>query len=102
MRYGDVRMRRFVVALLTFVLGSRIAAANGRFPAANQLVRRPGSTQNYVLRATFGMLVSNDGAKNWDWLCEQAYGFTGNADVPVQYSSGGSILVGTFYGLYAA
>jgi hypothetical protein len=97
-----MRMRRLAAALVTIVLTSRIAAANGRFPAANQLVRRPGSTQNYALRSTFGLLVSNDGAKNWDWVCEQSFNFNGSTDAPTQYSAGGTILVGTFYGAYAA
>jgi hypothetical protein len=74
----------------------RISEANGRFPTANQLVRRPGSTTDFALRTTFGILLSNDGAKSWDWVCEQAVGFSSSSDPPIQYSQGGSILVGTF------
>ncbi len=90
-------MRRFLVALfITLLALPRIAEANGRFPAANQLVRRPASKDQYMLRATFGLLISNDGAKTWDWVCEQAVGYQSSKDPPVAYTAGGAMIVGTF------
>jgi hypothetical protein len=91
-------MRRvaFALLLITLVALPKIAEANGRFPAANQLVRRPGSQDHYMLRATFGILISNDGAKTWDWVCEQAVGYQSSKDPPVAYTAGGSMIVGTF------
>lgn len=40
--------------------------------------------------------MSNDGAKTWNWVCEQAIGYQSSRDPPVQYTSGGAIWVGTF------
>lgn len=77
----------------------RAAAANGRFPAANQLARRAGSTQDYALRATYGLLLSSDGAKTWDWICENGAHYDSSVDPPIAYSAGGTLMVGTFTGL---
>ncbi|MFO0674015.1 MAG: hypothetical protein U0235_31080 [Polyangiaceae bacterium] len=53
------------------------ARANGRFPAANQLEATPGNDGSLVLRTTFGILFSNDGAKTWDWVGERGVGYGG-------------------------
>lgn len=75
------------------------AFANGRFPAANMLVQRPGDPARLALRATFGVVVSSDGGKNWDWICERAMGFGGSEDPSIYISGSGAILVGTFEGM---
>lgn len=75
-----------------------LALANGRFPAANQLVKRPGQP-HYLLRATFGLLLTEDDGKNWDWVCEQALGYSSNSDPAVAYSEN-AIFVATSNGVY--
>ena len=58
------------VAALLLVVPAREARANGRFPAANQLAHSPTDPKLFVLRTTFGILVSHDAGASWDWVCE--------------------------------
>lgn len=75
------------------------AAANGRFPRADQLVFVPGRADELVLRVTFGLLVSRDGGAVWDWVCEPAIGFDGIEDPAVGALNDGVVLAGLFGGL---
>lgn len=75
------------------------ASANGRFPRADQLVATPGQLDQLVLRATFGLLVSRDAGTSWDWICEEAIGFSGEEDPAVAILSGGRLLAGLSAGL---
>lgn len=75
------------------------ARANGRFPAANQLEATPGNDGSLVLRTTFGILFSNDGAKTWDWVCERGVGYGGIWDPPIGLFADGSVIAGTIDGL---
>lgn len=84
-------------ALVLSVAGS--AGANGRFPAANQLVVTPGNEQELTLRVTFGLLRSSNGGVTWDWICERAIGYGGLYDPPISVFEGGAILAGTIDGL---
>jgi hypothetical protein len=71
------RFRPLVAAAFTLLLTGS-AAANGRFPKAQQIVTAPGSGGKTIfLRATFGVLVSRDAGATWSWICEQAIGFSG-------------------------
>jgi hypothetical protein len=58
------------------------AAANGRFPASNQILFSPSNTQLVMERTTFGVLRSYDYGTTWSWLCEDALGLppTSNED----------------------
>jgi photosystem II stability/assembly factor-like uncharacterized protein len=71
------------------------ARANGRFPAADQLLIDPDDTTHLVLRATFGLLESRDGGRNWSWICEGAVGYS-NADPALALLRGGNVLAGFF------
>src|SRR5258706_14268009 len=53
------------------------ARANGRFPAANQLVVAAQDPSYLILRTTFGIMFSHDRGQNWDWVCEKAVGYGG-------------------------
>jgi photosystem II stability/assembly factor-like uncharacterized protein len=70
------------------------ALANGRFPAADQILVDPGDASHLVLRATYGLLQSRDGGLSWTWTCEEAVGYMGDPSVSVL--AGGSVLVGFF------
>ena len=83
-------------ALLLF---ASTAAANGRFPAANMLVARPGDPSELLLRATYGLLVSRDGGGAWDWICERAVGYGGSEDPTVAITGNGTLVVAMFDGL---
>jgi hypothetical protein len=91
-------MRALRNALFLSLLASS-AAANGRFPAASQLVVRPGHTEQMSLRTTFGLLVSHDAGKSWDWICETAMGYGGQEDPGIGVTAGGTTLLGTTQGL---
>jgi hypothetical protein len=75
------------------------AAANGRFPAAGQLVVNPTDPAHLVLRATYGILQSEDAGGSWRWVCETAVGFGGIEDPAMAVTAGGTILAGIFSGL---
>lgn len=86
-------------ALLVFgiaAFSSSTASANGRFPAANQIVVDPSDPNHIVVRTTYGILVSSDGGKAWDWICEQAVEWTGQYDPPVTLSQNGSLVAGIY------
>jgi hypothetical protein len=71
------------------------ARANGRFPFAQHVIVGPGATsQQIVLRATFGVLWSRDGGRSFDWACEQSLGFEGNWDPAVVFGASATLLVG--------
>ena len=73
----------------------RVAAANGRFPAAQYVLVGPGAASDViVLRATFGLVVSRDGGATFHWLCEEALQYRGVWDAPLALSAEGAVHVG--------
>lgn len=71
------------------------ARANGRFPAANQIVFSPTDPNLLVLRTTFGILFSHDGGVTWLWLCEDVLGISSAAvGDPVLALTVGSVVAG--------
>lgn len=97
-------MRRYVVLLGTFAcsvtFAPRDAHANGRLPAAHELVFSQTDPGFVVMEATFGLFLSQDTAKNFGWVCEPAIGYpaTLNWDPPLGITST-SVLAGTPKGL---
>ena len=87
-----------VAALLSIGLATTSAAANGRFPAAGQLIVDSTDPLRIVVRTTFGLLQSTDGGKTWRWICEARVGFTGTFD-PAISLNGGVLLAGLPDGL---
>jgi photosystem II stability/assembly factor-like uncharacterized protein len=80
------------------LLAGRVQA-NGRFPAADQLVVDPADATKLALRATFGVLVSGDQAQSWQWICEEAVGYA-SQDHPTLLALGdGTVLAGLADGL---
>ena len=97
-------MPRISAFLALNVLGAGLLAAapaeaNGRFPAAGQIVVDPGDPSHLLVRATYGFLTTRDGGANWDWICEQSVGYSGTLDPPVAITADGSVLAGVFDGL---
>ncbi len=81
-------------------LASPAAHANGRFPAASQLVISPTDPSFLLLRTTYGFLVSHDGGTTWDWICETAIGYGTNVeDPPIAITANGTIVAGMQEGL---
>jgi photosystem II stability/assembly factor-like uncharacterized protein len=75
------------------------ALANGRFPAAGQIVVSPTDGQHLLVRATYGFLQSTDGGASWHWVCEQSIGFAGIEDPAVAIIGDGVLLAGLVSGL---
>lgn len=71
-------------ALLAALAIAPVARANGRFPTAQQVVFGEGAQRARVtFRVTFGLLVSDDGARTFRWLCEDALFSPAAAGAPV-------------------
>lgn len=87
------------LALAALLASPSGAHANGRFPAANQLVFHPSDPQQILIRVTFGLLLSRDGGQTFSWVCEKAVGYGGVQDPAVAVTSDGSLLVAAFEGL---
>jgi hypothetical protein len=73
--------------------------ANGRFPQAGQVAVDPSGTQRLVVRATFGLLVSDDAGQSWGWVCEAAPGYQDATDPYVLQLGEGKLAVATTTGL---
>jgi len=81
------------------LLQSEPASANGRFPEANAISFSVADPNLVLMRVTFGLLVSKDRGKTWDWVCEQAIGFSGVEDPMYAATPNGTIVGTTFQGL---
>jgi hypothetical protein len=55
------------------------ARANGRLPAAKQLVISPSDPSLFAIEATFGLLVSRNAGASFGWVCEPALGYPSTA-----------------------
>jgi hypothetical protein len=77
------------------------ALANGRFPASNQILFSPASASNITVRTTFGIIISNDSGKTWQWLCEDTLGLppTSNEDPYYAITANGTVVAGLSLGL---
>jgi len=85
----------FAAVALTLPVTAR---ANGRFPAASQLVFDPSDSKHAAVRTTFGMLQTTDGA-TFRWICEKSLGYEGVFDPAIAIAGGGRTLVGLPDGL---
>lgn len=95
-------MRRASMLLALVLAASAFAPraqANGRIPEANQLIVDETDPSFLLLRVTFGLLVSRDRGKTWDWICESALGNQGTFDPPVAIAAGKTLIAGTVNGL---
>ncbi len=91
------------LAVVSATLGASTAAhANGRFPAANQLVVAPNDPSMILVRATFGFLISTDTGKSWDWICEAALGLgpTTTVDPSIGITATTNVIASTFSALF--
>lgn len=88
-----------LAATLGVLAATPPALANGRFPAAGQLVVDPSRPDHVVVRATYGILTTQDGGGRWDWICEDAVGYGGIEDPSMGLLSNGTLLAGIFAGL---
>ena len=94
-----MKLRSIGVALALLLCAEGTSHANGRFPASNAITFDPSDPSRIYLRATFGLLVSTDGGRSWDWVCERSLGFSGPEDPTIGIFGDGSVVVSLFEGL---
>lgn len=97
-----LRPRRSLLAVavaLSALSLPRDAGANGRFPAANQVATNAADPAQVLMRTTFGLLVSHDRGKTFDWVCEQLVGYGGVQDPGVAVFADGTLAAAAFEGL---
>lgn len=87
------------VAALGLFCAAPTAHANGRYPKADQLVIAREHPEVLTVRATFGLLVSRDSGRNWDWICERAIGYSGVQDPTIGLMTGGTIIASLSEGI---
>ncbi len=77
------------------------AAANGRFPASNQIVFSSTDKNLIVLRTSYGILPSHDNGTTWGYICEDALalGVTAVEDPSVGLTTNNSLIAGVSKGL---
>lgn len=87
-------------ALAAAVLTSAPAAlANGRFPESNQLLFAAHDPNLVVIRVTFGLLISHDRGRSFEWVCEESIGYSGVEDPMYAITPSNAILGSTFQGV---
>src|SRR5579883_2882471 len=95
---------KLLLLLLAAIFVPRPALANGRLPATNGIYFQPNTPLPpgiIFVRATFGMLISNDGGKTFHWLCEDAFGGLPPAyDPNVAITASGNIVLTTPAGVF--
>lgn len=77
------------------------ARANGAFPESGLALVDPNDPAHLVVRATYGVLVSRDAGRTWDWVCEAGVGYA-NYDPMIGLTADGSTLAGLYQGLAAS
>jgi hypothetical protein len=75
------------------------AQANSRYPESNQIVFAQHDPDLVLLRVTFGLLVSHDRGRTFDWVCEESIGFSGIEDPMYTVTPSNAYVGTTFQGL---
>jgi uncharacterized protein (TIGR03382 family) len=86
-------LRAVAAAIL---LAPAVATANGRFPAANRIVLSATAPELVLVRATYGVLRSQDNGSTWSFLCEDALGLPQAAteDPALELTPAGALVAG--------
>lgn len=85
-----------------WLLAAPAARAHGAFPKVLQAAADPSDPSRLWVRATHGVLTSTDAGKSWYWLCTAAAGYGPTEEPPLAVTKNGTVLLGTFNGLYAS
>jgi len=73
------------------------ALGNGRVPAPVGL--HAGGDRTLVLSTTVGLLLSPDDGETWNWVCENAIGYTGTYDPDYAIEDDGTLWATTYDGI---
>lgn len=87
------------LAVVTALVATSPAHANGRAPATNGIHFRPGAPDSLYIASTFGLLVSHDGGCTLRWVCEQNLGYGGRWDPAYAVAADGTLYATTYTGL---
>ncbi|AUX42220.1 hypothetical protein SOCE26_036470 [Sorangium cellulosum] len=89
-------------AVLSIAALAAPASANGRFPAAGLIAAHPSDPSRLLVRATYGLLATQDGGETWRWICEPLVGFGGYEDPMLAFLADGTLIAGIYDGLSAS
>ena len=93
-------IRRAVLATALLLLATTAAFGNGRFPSAQEFHQGPGANRDLlVVRTTFGLVVSADRGRRWEYWCEDALQYGDGYDPPLTFAADGTMLVALEDGL---
>lgn len=96
------RIATALFTLLATLAFASTAHANGRFPSAQYVVVGPGRSDDLIaVRATFGLVVSDDGGRRFRFVCEEAFEYRDGYDPSLVWTANGTLLVGVEDGLQA-
>lgn len=69
---GTARLLLLVAAAVVATAANAAdARANGAFPDAFQILLPKQNAQQIILGTNFGLVISDDAGKTWNWVCEQ-------------------------------
>lgn len=94
---GRARIARLGFALA--LAASTEARANGRYPAAGQVLFDPSDDARVYVRATYGLAATADRGKSFRWICESSIGFSGIEDPQIAALDDGTLVVGISEGI---
>ncbi len=95
-----LRLISCLALLAATALVSSSAAANGRFPRSERLLEDPADSSHLILGGTFGLIVTNDAAATWHYVCEASFAEAGlDLDPLVALASDGALLAGIYAGV---
>lgn len=87
---------------VTILFAATGAQANGRFPRAQRLVQSGDTAGVMALYGTYGLIVTQDGGKSWNHVCEAATGTYGGEDPLLEIMPGTRIVARTETALVAS
>lgn len=88
-----------VSGVLALALVASTAAANGRFPRAQRLIRAQANPDVMALYGTYGLLVTHDAGASWRHVCEGATGAYAGEDPLLEIMADERIVLRTDTGL---
>ena len=80
------------------VLSHTPAWANGKFPAADQLVVDPSDPSHIATMTTFGVLTTSNTGADWDLICEPAAMYL-DVEPGVAFTAQGTLILGLTSGV---
>jgi hypothetical protein len=99
-RGKTLRLRAAVLVVALTAASS--AVANGRFPRAQRLVQSSETSDVMALYGTYGIIVTHDGGKTWNHVCEAATGTYAGEDPLLEILPGTRIVARTESALIAS